>query len=189
MNTHNDRLAVADLAARYMLEQGLRDYKQAKLKACQALNLQVNPSNAEITQCMAERQRLFSDANADDQLESALTVAQQCAQLLNQFNPSLADNLLDSHIGSNEAITIHCSADHPDEVAMLLMSSGIDYRIHDKLFRFSNQQTATRPVIQCHADGFDVNLVIFTRQEWSNKPVSPRTGEVMQRRKLLKQQK
>lgn len=179
------RQAVADLAARYMLEQGLRDYQLAKQKACATLGISENPSNAEISAQLTARQRVFSAEDLTNNLAEARQTAQQVANFLSTFKPHLADNLLTESFADNEAITLHCQAEHLDLITIQLHDSGIEYELHDKAYRLRHGDPITLPVLHCTANQYDIRIVVFTPKQWPNKPISPRDGLPMQRAKLV----
>lgn len=184
MSNEHTRLQVADLAAQFMQEQGLRDYQLAKQKAADQLGVKVQPSNAEVTARLTERQRLFAADETAELLILAKQTAEQVATFLADFKPRLADNLLDEQFAPNDTIMLHCQADHVDELTMLLLENSIDFALHDKRFRFSNGEIAALPVLHAVANNIDMRIVAFTRKEWPNSPISARTGLPMARKKL-----
>ena len=59
---HEQRRRIAVEAAKLIAEEGLRDYRQAKLKAAQRLGIfddTALPKNGEIEEALREHQRLF----------------------------------------------------------------------------------------------------------------------------------
>lgn len=184
MKTDAVRMQVADLAARYMQEQGLRDYQLAKQKAAAQLGVDVQPSNAEVTALLAERQRVFAAESTADLLQLARNTAQQVANFLTDFKPRLADNLLDEQFAPNDVLMLHCQVDHVDQLAMLLLENGINFELHDKRYRLSNNAVVSLPVLHAVANDIDIRIVAFDRRNWQNRPISARTGLPMERIKI-----
>lgn len=188
MPASKSRQRVADLAAQFMQEQGLRDFQLAKQKACQALGLDDQPSNAEISAALTTRQCIFAADSNSELLTLAQHAAKQASQFLHAFNPNLADNLLQEQFTANDYVTLHCCADHVDDIAMLFMAHGIDYELRDKRYRVIRSRChddyLELPTLNTHADGVDLTIIVFTPKQWHVKLISKRNGEIVERVKL-----
>ena len=128
---------VADEAARVMAEHGIRDFALAKRKAAERLGLGARgalPSNAQVQERLAARQRLFEPDVHDARIAKLRRVAADVMGSLEQFRPRLVGAALDGTATINSAIELHVFSDSPEIVAATLEASGS--RLHDSQRRY-----------------------------------------------------
>jgi hypothetical protein len=92
LRTAQTRALIADLAARFIAEHGIRDYGLAKRKAARQLGLPEGhglPSNEEIDQALVERQNLYEPAEQTERLAALRDEALEVMQVFERFQPLL----------------------------------------------------------------------------------------------------
>ena len=104
MGRHNGRPSfeglrqrLAQESARLMIEHGIADFGVAKRKAAERFAVRsagALPTNAEIEQCLAERQRIFEPITHAARIGELRRAAAQVMDLLAAFEPRLAGPVL-----------------------------------------------------------------------------------------------
>ena len=91
------RRALADEAARIMIEHGVGDYGFAKRKAAERMGVldhAVLPKNTETEAALADRQRLFAPELQADGIAGMRRAAVEAMALLREFEPRLVGPVL-----------------------------------------------------------------------------------------------
>src|ERR1700678_3358659 len=91
------RRALAQEAARLMVEHGIEDFLQAKRKAADRLgvnDVSVLPKNIEIEAALRAHQRLFGRESHDHSLREQRRIALKTVRVLAEFNPRLVGSVL-----------------------------------------------------------------------------------------------
>ncbi len=127
-------------AARIMVEEGVRDYKRAKQKACSRVGVSTSqsiPSNLEIEDSLAEHLQIFrSDATAHLKLKY-LHIALKMMQLLQPYSPLLVGAALSGNIITSRPVELQVFADTVEEIRFLLEAEDVAWRMIQKRLRFS----------------------------------------------------
>src|SRR5699024_10792637 len=129
-------LHMAQIAARLMQEQGIRDFQTAKRKAAQQLGLDVRdsilPRNQEIEAALAEHQRLFERDHHSERLRAMREAALDAMAMLEDFQPRLVGSVLSGLANAYSFIHLHVFADAPETFDLFLQSHGLAYEIIER---------------------------------------------------------
>ncbi len=178
------RKALADEAARLMIEHGIDDFGLAKRKASVRLGASDHstlPSNAEIEAALQDRQRLFAGAGHAEQVEEQRSAALAAMSILRAFEPRLAGAVLSGSATAHTSIELHVFADAPESVVLALLDAGIDYRDGTRRLRGSREDFDTYPTLNFSVRGHDVEVTVFPRDGLRQAPSSPIDGRPMKR--------
>jgi hypothetical protein len=175
---------VADEAARVMAEDGVRDFALAKRKAAERLGLSSRgalPSNSQIQERLAERQRLFEPDVHDARIAKMRRVAAEVMGALDPFMPRLVGAVLDGTATSNSAVEIHVFSDSPESVAGALEAGG--GRVYDtqRRYRFGPEDNQEIPGFEFVLDDEEVKVMVFPERGVHRAPQSPVDGRPMRR--------
>jgi hypothetical protein len=183
--SQQQRILVAQTAARLMAEQGIQDFHAAKLKAVEQMGLDKNsqnmPRNQEVELALSEYQRLFQSDLQPKVLQRLRAIAQQLMGLLEQFQPRLVGSVLSGRATAYSNINLHLFAQTPEFVAMYLLDHGIPYEIHERKVRMGNNQYQDYPVYRFIADDVTIEAMVFDQDGLRQSPLSPVDGKPMQR--------
>jgi hypothetical protein len=124
-----DRLRVAQLAARLIVEHGLADWALAKRKAARQLMLPETamPSNEEIEVALAEHHALFGGEAHEANLRSMRAQALQWMDRLAAWQPLLVGGVAAGWATEHSDIRLELVADDPKAVEMQLAGHGVAY--------------------------------------------------------------
>jgi hypothetical protein len=179
------RLKLAAEAARLMVEHGIQDYGLAKRKAAERLGVKaragVLPSNAQIHEQVAERQRIFEPEARDRRLAKLRSLAADVMELLDEFRPKLVGAVLAGTATQNSAIELHVFSDAPEAVAAALEQQG--FRLHDsqRRYRFGREAAEQIPGFELSVDDEELEVMVFPERGSSHSPLSPIDGKPMRR--------
>ncbi len=188
------RQTLAQEAARIIVEQGIRDYRVAKIKAAERLGLNTRgalPGNAEIELAISEHHALFGGESHASFLRLMREVALQAMSLLDRFTPRLVGPVLQGTADENSAVNLHVFCDSPESVAMQLTDNGLRYRPYERRLKTSRGKGATpEPFVgfQFELEGEYVEATVFPVDGIRQSPISPIDGKPMKRadRKAVK---
>jgi hypothetical protein len=178
------RARVAEEAARIMIEQGIRDYAQAKRKAAERLRLGSRgalPSNAMIEERLAARQRIFEAEDHGDRLATKRMVALEVMDALAEFEPRLVGTVLNGTATLNCAVELHAFSDEPELVSAVLANSGWDSRSVERRSRRSRSQTVRVPAYRFAIDAHDLVVEVHPSDGIRQAPLSPIDQRPMRR--------
>lgn len=190
-NTPNEdsreRNVVAQEAARIIVEQGVRDYRVAKIKAAERLGMSSRgslPGNTEIEQAVSEHLLLFGgDAHATLLRELRLA-AVAAMQLLEEFSPRLVGPVLAGTADENSAINLHVFADSPEAVALYLGDKNIACRLYERRLKSRpgrNTSPDVFPGYEFACNGEAIEATVFAVDGIRQAPISPIDGKPMRR--------
>jgi hypothetical protein len=185
--TDNLRQAIAQEAARLMIEHGHEDYGAAKRKAAERLGVTdqaVLPKNTEIEEAIAGRQRLFEAEAHASELAGMRAAAAEAMRLLAPFEPRLVGPLLTGTATAHAAIALHLFADTPEAVSLALMERGIPYVVGERRFRAQRDEVASYPEVRFSAGDHEVEAVVFPKDGIRQAPPGPVDGKPMRRATL-----
>jgi hypothetical protein len=185
--TDNLRQAIAQEAARLMIEHGHEDYGAAKRKAAERLGVTdqaVLPKNTEIEEAIAGRQRLFEAEAHASELAGMRAAAAEAMRLLAPFEPRLVGPLLTGTATAHAAIALHLFADTPEAVSLALMERGIPYVVGERRFRAQRDEVASYPEVRFSAGDHAVEATVFPRDGIRQAPPGPVDGKPMRRATL-----
>jgi hypothetical protein len=180
------RRAVADEAARLMIEHGLDDFGTAKRKAAERFGVtehSVLPKNAEIESALADRQRLFgADRHAQD-LAALRQAARDAMRLLAGFDPRLVGPVLSGTATRHSEIELHVFADSVEAIAVALLDARVAHKLDERRLRPRSQrdESVAYPAIRFHVAGYEVEATVFPEVGMRQAPISPVDGRPMRR--------
>ncbi len=183
----NLRQAIAQEAARLMIEHGHEDYGTAKRKAAERMGVTdqaVLPKNTEIEEAIAGRQRLFEAEAHASELAEMRAAAVEAMRLLAPFEPRLVGPLLTGTATAHAAIALHLFADTPEAVSLALMERGIAYEVRERRFRVQREEVEAYPEIRFSAGAHEVEATVFPRDGIRQAPPGPVDGKPMRRATL-----
>jgi hypothetical protein len=178
------RQALAQEAARIIVEHGVDDYLMAKRKAAERFGVTdhaVLPKNTEIEEALASHHRLFGAASHEDELAGLRRRAVQAMRLLGDFEPRLVGPVLSGNASAHSTVQLHVFADTPEAVVLRLMEAGVRYRVGERRVRVLRDATEPFPTIEFASGDAGVEAVVFPRDGIRQSPFGPVDGRPMRR--------
>lgn len=135
-----NRARIAELAARFIAEHGIRDYALAKRKAARSLGLpdgQSLPSNDEVDAALIYRQSLFEP---EEQAALLLGLRQQALAVMRvfkQFDPILTGAAASGAVSEHSLIELELDTDSSKDFEQFLVNKNIEFKIQDKAGRMA----------------------------------------------------
>jgi hypothetical protein len=183
---HEQRRLIAVEAARLIAEGGLRDYRQAKLKAAQRLGIvddQSLPKNGEIEDALREHQRLFR-ADQPETLQQLREAAIEAMRFFADFEPRLVGPVLEGTADEHSAVCLHLHDDGGDRVAMFLQEKGIPYEERTRRLRLERDLTVDMPVFVFSAGDNAIDITVLPYDRLRQAPVNRIDEKPMRRANL-----
>lgn len=177
------RQRIAGEAARIMIEDGVKDFRQAKRKAAQhlgAMDTQNMPRNAEIEEAVREYQRLFRSDTQPRRLRELREAALEAMDFFADFQPRLAGSVLRGTAGEHSDVNLHLFASTPEEVELFLMNHNIPYKTGERRFRYGPKEHRFT-VYRFVAGENVIELLVFPLDGTRHAPPSPVDGKPMPR--------
>ncbi len=181
------RRALAQEAARIMIEHGIEDFGLAKRKAAERLGVTdqaVLPKNTEIEEAVADHQRLFGADTHAGELAELRRTAVSAMRLLDGFEPRLVGPVLTGTATPHSEIHLHVFADTPEAVALRLLDRGIPHRVAERRVKVQRDESAAFPSIRFVAGEHAVDATVFPKDGIRQAPFSPVDGKPMRRASL-----
>lgn len=178
------RRALAQEAARLMVEHGVDDFLFAKRKAAERLGVgehAVLPKNSEIEAAIVEYQQLFLADEHTEVLAEQRRVAIEAMELLDEFEPRLVGPVLTGTATPHQEISLHVFSDSPEAVSFALMDAGIPYKIIERRVRMNADRVLQYPAVQFVAGDLEIEATVFPRDGIRQSPLSPTDGKPMKR--------
>jgi hypothetical protein len=178
---------LAQEAARIIVDQGLRDYRAAKVKAAERLGLSTRgslPRNAEIELAVSAHLALYGRESHKDFLGTMRAAALAVMRVLDVFSPRLIGPVLIGTADENSAINLHVFSDSAEAVATELRSLGHRYRSYERRLKPSRGRGATAATFagfQFKYDGEIVEATVFPVDGIRQAPISPIDGKPIKR--------
>jgi len=182
--SNRSRQMLAQEAARIIVNQGIRDYRSAKIKAAERLGMSARgalPGNAEIEQAVGEHLQLFGSDSHADFLAQMRGAALSAMCLLSEFTPRLVGPVLNGTADESSPVTLHVFADSSEQVAMRLSELGVSYRLCERRFRSRRDQTDIFAGFTFHHADTPVEAAVFPLVNIRQAPISPINGNPMRR--------
>jgi len=184
---HEQRRLIAVEAARLIAEGGLRDYRQAKLKAAQRLGIFDDlslPKNGEIEDALREHQRLFRANDQPETLRSLREAALEAMRFFADFEPRLVGPVLDGTADEHSAVCLHLHDDGGDRVAVFLQERGIPYEERTRRLRLERETTADVPVFVFSAGDSAIDITVLPYDRLRQAPLDRIDEKPMRRANL-----
>jgi hypothetical protein len=178
------RERLAQESARLMIEHGIADFGLAKRKAAERFAVRAAgalPTNAEIEQCLAERQRIFEPLTHATRIDALRRAAAQVMDMLAAFEPRLAGAVLAGTATINTPIELHAFSATPEAVADTLTQNGVIYGACERRMRYGNGEIATIPGFTFAVGVDSVVVLVFGENGVREAPLSPVDARPMPR--------
>ena len=182
--SERERQLVAQEAARIIVNQGVRDYHAAKIKAADRLGFNKRgslPGNGEIELAVAEHHQLFGGDAHSDFLRSLRTAAMSVMQTLAMFSPRLVGPVLSGTADHNSAINLHLFADNAEAVGLQLSGSGLTFRTFERRLKFRRNESQAFAGFEFHFAEATIQATVFPVDGIRQAPLSPIDARPMQR--------
>ena len=182
----NDRArkVLAQEAARIIVEQGIEDYRVAKIKAADRLGMSARgslPGNPEIEHAVSEHLKLFGRESHLDLLRVLRKAALSAMELLAPFTPRLVGPVLHGTAGANSAVNLHVFSDSAELVAVRLQESRVQYRPYDRRLKSRRDRAETFSGFRFTHDSSSIEATVFPLDGIRQAPISPVNGKPMRR--------
>lgn len=184
LNGNRARTVLAQEAARIIVEQGIEDYRVAKLKAAQRLGMSARgslPGNTEIETAVSEYLKLFGRESHLDLLRVLRRAALAAMDLLAPFTPRLVGPVLHGTANANSAVNLHVFADAAETVAMRLQECSIAYRPFERRVKCRRDRSETFAAFRFLQDESAIEATVFPVDGVRQAPISPVDGRPMRR--------
>ncbi|GAA0718798.1 hypothetical protein [Dokdonella soli] len=181
------RRRVAVEAARLMTEGGLRDYRQAKLKAAERLGIFDElslPKNSEIEEALREHQRLFRGDDQTRTLRRLREVAREAMRFFSDHEPRLVGAVLEGTADAHSAVCLHLYSDQPNNVIAHLREHGIPYEEQTRRLRVDRASARDFPVLLFSADDAAIDITLLPYDLLRQAPLDRISEKPMQRASL-----
>lgn len=179
------RILIAQAAARFMAEGGIRDYYLAKHKALERLGINRNtpnmPRNTEVQEALAEYQRLFQGESQPRALAQLREAAAEAMKLFAEFRPRLVGPVLSGLADTASAVNLHLFAETPEQVVLFLLDRDIPHESDLRRLRVNEREWVDLPLFRFMAREVPVELTVFPPEGLRQAPLSPVDGRPMQR--------
>jgi hypothetical protein len=178
------RHVLAQEAARIIVEQGIQDYRMAKIKAAERLGMSargVLPGNTEIERAVGEHLQLFGRESHSDLLRGLRRAALSAMGMLSQFGPRLVGPVLQGTAAANSAVNLHLFADNFELVALKLQESRIPYRLYERRLKSRRDQAETFAGVRFMHEDSAIEATVFPLDGVRQAPISPIDGKPMRR--------
>lgn len=184
VRSQQQRIRVAQQAAKLIAEHGIRDYQLAKRKAADQLGLDIKssmPRNDEIELALREYQQLFDAQKTSERMTNLRSAAIECMQLFHEYSPLLAGRIVQGTATDHTPITIHIFCDNPRVIATLLMDKEIDFDTSEKRLRVNNETYQDYPCFLFDHEKYKVELLVLPHQLQRQAPLSKENARPMKR--------
>jgi len=182
----NDRARqmLAQEAARIIVEQGIEDYRLAKIKAAERLGLRDRgslPGNTEIEEAVGQHLKLFGRESHSNLLRSMRGAALAAMEILSAFNPRLVGPVLHGTAAASSAVNLHVFTDTPEFVAICLREARLPYRPYERRLKSRRDRAETYAGYRFVHDDMSIEATVFPENGMRQAPISPVDGRPMKR--------
>ena len=181
------RRRIAVEAARLIAEEGLRDYRQAKLKAASRLGISDEvslPKNGEIEEALREHQRLFRAHEQPRRLHELRESAVEAMRFFARFEPRLVGPVLEGTADEHSAVCLHLHDDHAEAVSLFLREHGIPHEERTRRLRFERDLGVDVPVFLFSAGDSAIDLTVLPYDRLRQAPLDRIDEKPMRRANL-----
>jgi hypothetical protein len=178
------RRMLAQEAARIIVEQGIDDYRVAKIKAAERFGMSEYgslPANFEIEQAVAEHLQLFRQDSHHSLLQTLRLAALSAMELLSPFAPRLVGPVLAGTAGEHSAVNLHVFSDSAEQVAFQLEAGGVPYKPFERRYRGRKGRTQVCAAYAFIHRNSDIEATVFPYDGIRQAPMSPVDGKPMRR--------
>lgn len=181
------RSAIAQEAARLMVDSGIHDFLLAKRKAAERYGVTEGsalPRNTEIEAALVAYQRLFGGGLHDSNLRTLREAAARAMQLLQAFQPRLVGPVLTGTATANSDVQLHLFCDRPEAVHILLLDRHVPFEVIERRLRWQADKYLSVPGLRFEVDEVTIEALLLGLDDIRQAPVSPVDGKPMRRADL-----
>jgi hypothetical protein len=178
------RKVLAQEAARIIVEQGIGDYRVAKIKAAERMGMTGRgslPGNAEIEYAVSEHLKLFGRESHVDLLRTLREAALSAMELLAAFAPRLVGPVLHGTAAVNSPVNLHVFADSTELVAARLQESRVQYRLFERRLKSRRDRSESFSGYRFTHQNSPIEATVFPLKGMRQAPISPVDGRPMRR--------
>ena len=178
------RSAIAQEAARLMVESGIHDFLLAKRKAAERYGVSEGsalPRNTEIEAALVAYQRLFGGDLHGSNLRMLREAALHAMQQLQAFEPRLVGPVLTGTATANSDVQLHLFCDRPEAVHILLLDRHVPFEVIERRLRFQADKHLSVPGLRFDVGDITIEALLFGVDDIRQAPVSPVDGRPMRR--------
>lgn len=178
---YEDRLRVAEEAARIILEDGEPDYGVAKRKAAQRVGVSDErklPNAGEIDAAIKSRQSLFGLEPEDGWKQAVCSVALDLMQEFAAYEPRLVGGLVAGVLTPNSAVELHLFSDDAKSIAIHLLNRSVQYEATDKEMGAKRERM---PGFEFDWKGVPVEVTVFGVRSGRSLPSDTAGGRPVKR--------
>lgn len=171
-------------AARIFCEEGLWDYRSAKLKALRRLGLPPRtslPDNQRLQQAVIDHQQLFGGSFYRKRLRHLRETALQAMHLLAAFDPRLTGAAVSGAISDGHRLQLHVFADMPEAIDLFMESQHIPYAQDERRYRYADGTERIIPLTRFEAGDVGIDVAVFDPEQGRQPPLSASDGLPMRR--------
>ena len=182
--TRERRHRLAHEAAKLMVEGGIRDFHQAKLKAASRLGIHDDaslPRNREIEDALREYQRLFTGPEHAQALRDRREAALHALEFFARFEPRLVGAVLDGTADARSAVALHLHSDDPDAVTRFLEERGIPHQPRMRRLRLDRERSLDAPAWLFGAGELSFDVTVLPLDALRQAPLSTVDEKPMRR--------
>jgi len=169
------RLMLAQEAARIMVEQGVGDYRTAKMKAAERLGFASRgslPGNGEIEQALSEHLQLFHGDSHSSLLKKLRCAALSAMDLLSAFEPRLVGPVLSGTAGTHSTVNLHVFSDSVEGVADRLLAQQIPSKLYERRIKSRPGQADTYAGYRFMHQDASIEATVFPFDGLRQAPIS-----------------
>jgi len=181
------RRDIAAEAARIMVTQAQNNFRIAKQKAAERLGVNTGaglPSNVEVEAALRAYQGFYGGKQHTHHIQKMREIALRVMRSLETFCPRLVGPVLEGTADKHAQISLHVFNDPPDAVAIHLLEHGLSYQTAQRKIRWYDSSYRQVPLLVTDAEGFAVELALFSQVDLRQAPPSPIDGRPQKRAPL-----
>ena len=178
------RQMLAQEAARIIVEQGIQDYRIAKIKAAERLGMKARgalPGNAEIELAVSNHLALFRRDTHVGLLLIMRRAALAAMEMLSPFSSRLVGPVLHGTAAESSSVNLHVFADASEMVAFKLQENDVRYKPFERRLKSRRDRLETFAAFRFLQDESQVEATIFPIDGVRQAPISPVDGKPMKR--------
>ena len=152
-------MTIANLAARMIMEEGVKDYFFAKKKAARSLGFHEDinlPTNSQIDNAIEEFHKIYNQGIGIDFLEHFKSQALNIMNMFKNFNPHLMNKLSEGIIPKFPEIKINLFADNIKDIEYVLLNSKIPYEFSETKTNIKSRKNLKKSIPTIYLDSHPI---------------------------------
>ncbi len=170
------RMQIAQLAARLLVEGSTHSFGTAKRKAAAAMAVTANedlPDNLTLLAAVIDYQQLFDRSALALRNERLRRAALSAMHFLQNFAPRLHGACLYGTTFRYSAVDLHLFEDEVEQVTRHLINHRVQYQLGDALHSVGKQAPTRFPTFALHREGVDFELTLLPRARFKQPLINP----------------